>query len=176
MFDNVTPIGSAPSLRGEGALPASDDAHYRFALRVLGARAMSSGALRKRLASKDVPPDEIEAILERLQTNGCLDDASFASTRIERLRERGHHGDRAIRQRLMQDGVSSSDIETALADNPGDSEALLLEAAHERAPRLRGLDREVAERRLTAYLQRRGHGGSGLRQAVTEALDALNDE
>lgn len=225
MSDNVTPIGSAPSLRGDGALAASgrtdapepapesdattvsavepeewavpvdihgasvpdsaaDDAtaddeegYYQFALRSLGARAMSTGGLVKRLQKKGLTYAEAQRVVERVASAGYLDDAEFARVRIERLRERGQYGDRAIRQRLMQDGVPNTVIDEALSESPLDDPAdLVLQAARDRASRLRGLDRAVAERRLTSYLQRRGHSGSEIRAAVQQALDEADDD
>ena len=206
MTDNVTPIGSAPSLRGDGALAASspepegadhwavpvaihggdeqatqassasaaddEELHYQFALRALGARAMSTGGLLKRLQKKGLERHEAQAVVERVASAGYLDDTSFARVRIERLRERGQYGDRAIRQRLVQDGVPNAVIDEALSESALDDPAdLMLQAARERASRLRGLDRVVAERRLSSYLQRRGHSGAEIRAAVRQALD-----
>lgn len=220
MSDNVTPIGSAPSLRGDGALAASgrtdapepapesgattvsavepeewavpvaihgasvpdsaaddEEGHYQFALRSLGARAMSTGGLVKRLQKKGLTYAEAQRVVERVASAGYLDDAEFARVRIERLRERGQYGDRAIRQRLMQDGVPNTVIDEALSESPLDDPAdLVLQAARDRASRLRGLDRAVAERRLTSYLQRRGHSGSEIRAAVQQALDEADDD
>ena len=44
--------------------------------------------------------------------------------------------------------------------------------AERRARQLAGLDRQTAERRLSAFLQRRGYPGEMVREVVTAALSA----
>jgi len=44
--------------------------------------------------------------------------------------------------------------------------------AERRARQLAGLDRQTAERRLSAFLQRRGYPGDLVREVVTAALSA----
>ena len=52
-----------------------------------------------------------------------------------------------------------------------DGDDLVLELARDRVRRLGGLDRTTAERRLVDFLARKGHGGSGAREAARQALD-----
>lgn len=173
MRDNVIPIGEAPSVRR-----ASDtsDALYDYALRCLGARAMSSGSLRDKLRARDASEDAVSAVVERVIAEGYLDDHAFARMRIEKLRDRGGYADRAIRQRLMTAGVPSSVVDEVLTEfTVADPLQMVLEAARARATRMRGLDRETASRRLSSYLQRRGHMGSEIRAAVQQALDEVED-
>jgi regulatory protein len=66
-------------------------------------------------------------------------------------------------------------VDVVLADQAEDEDvrsARLDEVASDRARRLASLDRAVAERRLTAYLMRKGYSGSDVRTAVRQALDA----
>ena len=47
-----------------------------------------------------------------------------------------------------------------------------LAVAERRARQLTGLDRQTAERRLSAFLQRRGYSSDVVREAVTAAIAA----
>lgn len=174
MRDNVTPISAAPSLRGPEH--ETDEALYSYALRSLGSRAMSSGALFDKLRVKDASEHEAQAVVDRVIAEGYLDDHRFATLRIQKLREQGGYGDRAIRQRLMTAGVPVGVIDEALSDLVVDDPMpLVLETARARAGRLAGLDRATAERRLSSYLQRRGHAGGVIREAVRQALDEVEE-
>lgn len=176
----VTPIGAAASVQFQEADDAEVDdadasAAYELAVRLLASRAMSSGRLRERLLQREVAREHADAAIERVRELGYLSDHNFAVAQVERLRERKKLGSAALRQELVKLGVPFGDIETALAECPADDDSdLALEAARERAGRMRGLDRTVAERRLMGYLQRRGHGGGAAVKAVREALDELD--
>lgn len=173
-FD-VTPISAAPSAVADTAAETAAADAYAMALRVLGARAMASGRLRERLIDKGVERDAAEQAVQRIVDDGYLDDRAVAADAVERLRERKQLGDRAIRQELMKLGVGSDVAEAVLKDAPAeDPIALAQEAADARAPRLRGLDRETAERRLLSYLQRRGHSGRIAAVAAAAALDEVS--
>ncbi|MFL0712965.1 MAG: hypothetical protein ACJLS2_10475 [Microcella pacifica] len=72
----------------------------------------------------------------------------------------------------MRRKIDRDAIEEALSeaqDEHGDD--LVLDLARDRARRLGGLDRTTAERRLVDFLARKGHGGSGAREAARQALD-----
>ena len=74
----------------------------------------------------------------------------------------------------MRASLPQAVIDAALAANAEDDEAVderLQEVADDRARRLASLPDDVAERRLTAYLMRRGYGGSSLRTAARDALE-----
>ncbi|WP_293695341.1 regulatory protein RecX [uncultured Agrococcus sp.] len=171
----VTPMFSAPpSSDGESESEEATEA-YEIALRVLASRAMSSGKLRERLMQRDVERSVADAVVQRVIDAGYLNDQDFAASAIERLRTRKKLGDGALRQELVKLGVRSADAEEALREHAADDETdLALAAARERAPRLRSLDRQTAERRLLGFLQRRGHGGSTASRAVKTALDEVS--
>lgn len=179
----VTPISSAASANwavspqqeeslGAEEEAASVQAAYDMAIRMLASRAMSSGRLRERLVQREVERGNAESVVHRIVEEGYLNDREYAIAQIERLRERKKLGGAALRQELAKLGVPAADADAALQDRPAEEDTdLALQAAMERAPRLRGLERQAAERRLLGYLQRRGHGGSAAMHAVRTALD-----
>lgn len=135
----------------------------------------SEGEIRAKLVAKGLEEQDVEAELERLRRVGLIDDAAFAVRLVERLRERKGLGDQAIRSTLRGRLVPQDVVDVVLAEQAEDeetAEARLQEAADDRARRLGSLPYAVAERRLTAYLMRKGYSGSAVRAAVRTALDA----
>lgn len=135
----------------------------------------SEGEIRAKLVAKGLDVGDVEAELERLRRVGLVDDAAFAARLIERLRERKGLGDQAIRSTLRGRLVPQDVIDAVLAEHVEDEESAierLQEIADDRARRLGSLEHAVAERRLTAYLMRKGYSGSAVRAAVRSALDA----
>lgn len=134
-----------------------------IALRALGRRAASRQELDRTLERRDVEPDVRAAVLERLEHEGLVDDAELARDLAERLRERKHLGERGIAAELRKRGLDPDDVERGDVD---DELQRAIDAATERRRRLSSLDDETAERRLAAWLQRRGFGGSTVRTAI----------
>ena len=78
-------------------------------------------------------------------------------------------GTRAVMSALMAKGVDRETAEAAIGPGDGD-EARALELASARAARLRGLRPDVAHRRLSGFLMRRGHAPNVARAAASRAL------
>lgn len=140
------------------------------ALRALAVRQRSRGELERRLRAGGHGDDAIEAALARCEGSGYLDDRSYAAAFVRdriRLRPRGLS---RLRAELRRRGVSEEDAAAGIAealDEEGTTEAQLLErAARRRWRTLRGLEPEVAKRRLAAYLMRRGFPPPAVWEAV----------
>ena len=74
---------------------------------------------------------------------------------------------------LARRGVDATAARAAVDElDPEVERCNALEVAERRARQLSGLDRQTAERRLSAFLQRRGYPGDVVREAVTAALSA----
>lgn len=142
-------------------------------IRLLARRARSSGELRRELVACGHDPIAVDAVILEFESSLYLDDSGLARVLTENLRER-KRASRAqirlkLRERLLPDGV----IEAVLGDLDDEEEhELLVEAAEDRARRMRGLDRQTAERRLLGYLARRGWSGERATRAAREALAA----
>lgn len=164
----------------DGAAPAPEPTSSRAAKRAenvaiaaLTRHDASEGEIRAKLVAKGLEEQDVEAELDRLRRAGLVDDAAFATRLVDRLRERKGLGDQAIRSTLRGRLVPQGVIDEVLAEQAEDedvAEARLLEVAEDRARRLGGLAPDVAERRLTAYLMRKGYSGSSVRTAVRAAL------
>ncbi|MFO7981958.1 MAG: regulatory protein RecX [Desulfuromonadales bacterium] len=81
------------------------------ALRLLAHRDRSEVELARRLARRDFPEEEIQAVLERCRQLGYLDDLRFARLRARSLYDNGRAVGRRLLQDLIQHGV---DERTAL--------------------------------------------------------------
>ncbi len=144
------------------------------ALAALTRHDTTEGEIRAKLVAKGLDEGDVEAELERLRRVGLIDDAAFAARLIERLRERKGLGDQAIRSTLRGRLVPQDVIDVVLADQAEDEETAaerLQEVADDRARKLGSLSRVVAERRLMAFLMRKGYSGSSVRTAVRAALE-----
>ena len=146
-----------------------------MALRRLEQRDYSRGELvdhlvRRRGCERGV----VDAVLDRFEAVGLVDDARFAALWAEsRRRSRGLSGG-AIARELRARHVSEEIIAGVLASFDPDGEAARArELARSRARTMRGLDRRVAHRRLAGFLARRGYGPSVAADAVARALDEL---
>lgn len=161
---------------GEPVTPEPTRASRRaenVALAALTRHDASEGEIRAKLVAKGLEVDDVEAELERLRRAGLIDDQAFAVRQLERLRERKGLGDSAVRSALRGRLVPQDVIDVVLAEHAeeaDDAQQRLQEVADDRARRLGSLPHDVAERRLTAYLMRKGFSGSAVRTAARDAL------
>ncbi|MCU1473963.1 regulatory protein RecX [Amnibacterium sp.] len=172
--------GEVEQPRSEPA-PADRRAERRaesVALAALTRHDASEAELRAKLLARGLDEAATEAELDRLKSAGLIDDAALADRLVRSLRERKGLGDGALRPALRARHLPAAVIEAALAANAEDEEVVgerLQDVADDRARRLVSFPADVAERRLTAYLLRRGYAGSSVRSAVREALERARD-
>ena len=164
------------AMPGVSFLPGVREAEERRAenvsLHALTRRGMSSAEVLDLLQRREIDPIVAEGEIARLEGSGLLDDEALARTLVERLTERKKLGPSAIRAELQRRRLSSFTIEVALAERDVDDEGALLDGlVDDRLRRMGSLDRETAERRLLAFLARKGHGGGPARDSVRRALD-----
>ena len=144
------------------------------ALAALTRHDASEGEIRAKLVAKGLEEEDVEAELDRLRRVGLIDDAAFATRLIDRLRERKGLGDQAIRSTLRGRLVPQDVIDVVLAEQAEDEDTAadrLQEVAEDRARKLGSLAYPVAERRLIAFLMRKGYSGSSVRTAARAALE-----
>jgi regulatory protein len=135
--------------------------------------ALSIAEVRSVLAEHGLDESEVEEWIERYERLGYLDDARLAEQLVYVNGSRRGRGSGAIMQELARRGVDASAARAAVDElDPEVERANALEVAERRARQLTGLDRQTAERRLSAFLQRRGYPGEVVREAVTAALSA----
>lgn len=148
------------------------------AVRLLAGRARTRADLERRLRSRELAAEAVTQALDDLARAGYVDDVAYARERIEQVLRDGKRGAAALIDRLVGDGLPAELAERMVAERLADEDARVwaLEAARERLPRLRGLERETARRRLFGYLQRRGFDASEALGATDEVLPALDED
>jgi regulatory protein len=138
---------------------------------LLSYRARTREELRRRLLAKRYEPSAVDDELARLVALGYLDDSAFARSWVaERQAGSAAHGSLALRSQLRVRGVEREIVESAL--RPEDDAGAAAQAAAKRARLLAGLPKAAFERRLGAFLQRRGFDAETVRRTVTQAWRA----
>lgn len=176
-FDGTPGDSFADEQPGEPAsFPTRDEALLAAEARILkrlrrGDR--SRGELRHELAGDELlDADGIEQLLDKLADLGYIDDARMAESLADKLFDRRGKGIEGVRRELRQRMLDDESIAAALDGRDRDDEfERAAGIAETRAERLRGVDRETAVRRLTAFLQRRGFGSGVSLIAANNALD-----
>jgi len=186
---SVTPIGGGDPARaehrrrtqiehgehGEHGEPDSgverDVRIDRLVIGRLRRSSLSIAEVRAVLVEHGLDDAEVEEWIERYERLGYLNDVRLAEQLVRTGAERQGRGSAAILAELSRRGVSAEATRAALESLDPDLERRnAFAVAERRARQLRGLDRAVAERRLSAFLQRRGYGSAVVREAVHAAL------
>src|SRR4051794_41056524 len=85
---------------------------YERALSFLTARPRSKAEVRRRLAEADLPPQAIDAALERLDQGGLVNDEEFASYWVTQRQTFHPRGPRALRAELRTKGIDADTVAT----------------------------------------------------------------
>lgn len=127
---------------------------YLYGVRLLGSRPRSRSEIALKMRQKQYAPDVIESALTRLEQEGLVDDAEFARYWSENRTQFRPRSARALRFELRQKGVSSEDMDAAVAALDEDEAALA--ALQSRAHTWQRLPEDEAQRKAIALLARRG--------------------
>jgi regulatory protein len=150
--------------------PAPGAARH-VSITALARRGLSRRELERHLRDRGFDDDEIATEVARLESDGYVDDIALAQNLVGTLQERKGLGRSAIAAELTRRLLAPAAIEYALdLIDTGDELSRARELALKRAGQLRHVDRDTAVRRLSAFLARRGYGGSTIRAAVDQAL------
>lgn len=140
-------------------------------LRALTRRDMSEREVRTWLSSRDVPENDVEEWVERMQRLGYVDDLRMATHLVDKLVARGGKGRGVIVQKLTERGIDRGTASEAVSHLDDDSQQQqATELAVARASRMGTLTDEAARRRLHGFLARRGFSSTVIREAVHHAL------
>ncbi len=158
--------------RGEGAAKRRVATRANnVAIHQLARRGMSRWELEQVLSKRGVEEQAAAAELDRLESIGLIDDAALAVTIVYAMHTRKGAGRAAIESELRRRHLDDAVIVDALAEVDTDDEVeRATEVAVARAGRLRDLEYDVAVRRLSGFLARRGYDGEVIRGAVRLAL------
>lgn len=152
---------------------AAAEAAWGAARAGLARRGYARLDLRRRLLKKRHPPGAVDEALERLEAQGLIDDAVLAAQYASARLARGWGPARIVGDLLTQGvdrGVAERAARRAVAAEGIDTEAEARAVAVKRARQLADLPAAVRERRLVAFLARRGYAGADVRRLVQEVL------
>src|SRR6185436_1500892 len=124
---------------------------YTHAVRLLAPRPHFRAELEAKLAQRGYPAEEIAAALDRLATEGYLDDVRTARDFVAHRLERQAEGRLRLEAELVRRGAPREAIASALAQVPEDD----LEAAREAAEKW-GRGRKPDPAALARHLARKG--------------------
>jgi regulatory protein len=132
----------------------TEEALYNQALNYLSYRPRSEAELVRYLQRRDASDSHIQAVVDRLQRAGLLDDEAFAQFWIENRERFRPRGARALYHELRSKGLENETIEQALTSVDASESAY--RAASKKARQLSYLDQATFHRKLVEHLARRG--------------------
>jgi regulatory protein len=138
---------------------------------MLNRRDFSVAELTRRLAGKDLAPDQVKAVIDRCLELGYLDDARYAVQRARSLMRQG----RAVGVRILIDlrrsGIDESTAQQALeqARTEQSDADVLGELIERRFPLFDfGASTDKERRRIVQFLLRRGFPLDSILKKLTE--------
>ncbi|WP_173922146.1 regulatory protein RecX [Agromyces sp. Marseille-P2726] len=170
----LSTVRADEAVEGHDETGAERDARIdRLVVSRLRRSALSVAEVRAVLTEHGLDEAEIEEWIERYERLGYLDDARLAEQLVYVNGARRGRGSVAILHELTRRGVDAAAARAAVDELDPDIERRnALAAAERRVRQLAGLDRQTAERRLSAFLQRRGYSSGVVREAVRAVLGA----
>jgi len=144
------------------------------ALDLLAVRARSTRDLRIRLKRTGGTEVDIAWVLNRLTSQGFLDDAAYARSVVHARIVAGGISRRAVESELRRRGIAADTSAAAIGDTLEDVEldeyGAALEGARRRLRALRSLDGATRRRRLYGWLARRGYEPDVVARVLREVL------
>ncbi len=142
-------------------------------LRQLTMAPRSRHQLREKLRQRDCPDDVAETVLDRMTEVGLVDDEKYAEALVRSKQVSRGLSKRGLAHELRATGVDREIADGVLAQvTPIEEEGRARALVDARMPRLRGLDKEVAIRRLGGLLARKGYPAGLSLRVIREAIDA----
>ncbi|UOE44758.1 regulatory protein RecX [Agromyces larvae] len=153
--------------------PERDERIDRLVVSRLRRSSLSIAEVRGVLVEHGLDDVEVDEWIERYRRLGYLDDARLAEQLVHVQTSRRGRGSSAILSELGRRGIDPVIAREAVdALDPAAEREQALEVAERRHRQLRGLERHVAERRLSAFLQRRGYPAELVRDVLSQVLGA----
>jgi regulatory protein len=142
----------------------------------LTGQARSRAELAAKLARKRVPPEVADALLDRFEEVGLVDDAAFARDWVESRQASRGLARRALSVELRRKGVDSDVIAEAVSEvTLEDEDAAARELVRRKLRSLSRYDDATVVRRLTGMLARKGYPSSVVFRVVREEVAAAEE-
>ncbi|WP_166985104.1 regulatory protein RecX [Canibacter zhoujuaniae] len=152
---------------------ATREAAKDAAIKLLARKQLSVKELENELQKQEFNHTLCAEVAAECEAEMLIDELALARAIVENNRGRKGKSAQQIKQKLVQRRLSESAIAAALAEiDEAEEKQLICDTAFDRAQRLNDLDFATAERRLLAFLARRGWSGYETREIAREALRA----
>ena len=133
----------------------SDEVAYSKALHFLQLKPRTEKEIRLKLTEKEFTQDQIEAVIRRLHEADLIADERYAEEWVENRKALHPRSRRLVAMELRQKGITENVIEEALKDSLPDDETAL-QAAMQYSRKIQSDDRLKFQKRMNAFLSRRG--------------------
>ena len=148
---------------------------YQKALRLLEHRPRAEEEIRRKLSGKGISDEAIQQVIERLRRNNLVNDDQFAQAWVENRSTFRPRSRKALQYEMRQKGVPAAAIEQALANLDIDEEELAYQAALKQSRRLTHLEKNDFQRKLSAFLARRGFSYETVKPVVEKIWIEINE-
>lgn len=175
--DDLAPVtylpGASPAEQDEDAADdaaADREQAEKLLLQRLRGRSLSVIEAEKLLRSADLDEETVQAILAKFAELHYLDDEKLADQIMHSHHERKGLGRSGVSAEMRQRGLDAELIAQKLEEMPDDEAERANELAMKRIAQLDRFDDATIDRRLTAFLMRKGYASSVARDAVKAAM------
>ncbi len=144
---------------------------YQRALKFIGYRPRTEAELRRGMASKELPKEIVDLVVERLKQNGLINDASFARNWMESRITNRPRSRRVLAYELGQRGVETQIINQNLENL--DDEELAYQAALKKGHKLENVEWKVFLQRMYRYLSQRGFSYETSSHAISRVWEEI---
>jgi regulatory protein len=154
---------------------------YDRALRFLSIRPRSEWEVRQNLGRYQprggavLDEAQVEMVVNRLKERDYLDDHTFAAYWVEQRNRFKPMSPQALRYELMRKGVDRK-VADEIIEDATDPAVAALEAARQRSYRWYALGEEEFQKKMTAFLQRRGFRWEVIREVVQQTWREQDQE
>ncbi|WP_284639170.1 RecX family transcriptional regulator [Paenibacillus silviterrae] len=152
---------------------------YLNAVRLLSSRLRTEHEIKTRLKLKSFSEEIVQETVERLKTEGYLNDTMFADQLTRQRLHSQKKGRHFIKQELQQKGVSKERIQTAISQVDEETE---FQMAYELASKkyrneLKSEDPLKTRRKIAGFLARRGYPGGVVTRVLRQLpIEAAGEE
>lgn len=150
---------------------------YGWGVDYLAEAPRTAHQIKDRLMSRGAPEEVAEAVVDRLAELGYVNDEQFAESWVRsRQRSRGL-AKGAIKRELITKGIDKETADAAVEDVADEDEYERAKTlALKKVKSMRGLDKQVATRRLVGMLGRKGYPPGIAFAVVKDVLSIDSDE
>jgi len=153
----------------------TQEAALQKAMLLLSYRPRSEAEIRQRLQDDGFETEVISNAMDRLRSNGLLQDENFAKTWIENRGAFRPRSQKMLAYELRRKGVAEETIQQALAES-SDDDGLAYTAAALYARKLARSEWEEFHRRLMSFLARRGFSYGTAAPVVRQVWNELHSQ